>query len=649
MPRKARVRAHSWRANSGFAAVTLAVATVFAATMPIGSASASASIADINSAGPLTDISISSDLNCGVNHTGDSDGEWFANTACGTFLAVGGTLFGPANVPAGGAASPRTTWTETSQSAVTGSGTSGSPYTVTTVVGAGTTGVSLSQTDSYVVGQESYTTQITVKNNGNSSRSVILYRGGDCFLQDSDFGFGIYDSGSGAITCTTSLDPGSRIEQMLPLTAGSNYVEDFFATMWSDIGSQTALPNTCQCNSDIDNALALSWSFDVAAGASKSYSSLVTFSPLGRQPLTITKTADSSSASAGGQDGYTITVNNPNASAVTLDSLVDTLPAGFSYRSGTTSGATTADPSVSGQTLTWGSIPVPAGADASIHFGVNVSTTPGVYSNSVAGSASGYTVAGTGPTAPVTVTGVTQQSLTLAKTADASTATAGGADGYTITLTNPNASSVTVNTVTDALPAGFTYTSGSTTGATTTNPAVSGQNLTWGPLNVAASSNVTLHFGVTVSSTPGTYTNSVTGAAAGGYPVTGTGPTAPVQVKAVATGHSTTGEGSLRPASGGNLTTFSFSISKNGTTVTGNATVSSPKGVFVSTAATTLTVSGHTATAKLNGTWNGQTGYVITIKATDGTPDAVSFTVKKGSTKAFGISNSLTSGAITVS
>src|SRR6185437_11487961 len=161
------------------------------------------------------------------------------------------------------------------------------------------------------------------------------------------------DSGSGAITCTTSLDPGSRIEQMLPLTAGSNYVEDFYDTMWGDIGSQAALPNTCTCSDDIDNAVALSWSFSLAAGASKTYSSLVTFSPLGRQPLTITKTADSGSAAAGGQDGYTITVSNPNVSAVSLDSLADTLPAGFSYRTGTTTGATTTDPSLSSQTLTW--------------------------------------------------------------------------------------------------------------------------------------------------------------------------------------------------------------------------------------------------------------------------------------------------------
>ena len=72
----------------------------------------SASAATITSAGPLTAITISPDLNCAVNHTGDSAGEWFANTACGTLAvdqsAATPTLYGPASIPAGDGAGPRT-------------------------------------------------------------------------------------------------------------------------------------------------------------------------------------------------------------------------------------------------------------------------------------------------------------------------------------------------------------------------------------------------------------------------------------------------------------------------------------------------------------------------------------------------------------
>jgi hypothetical protein len=66
----------------------------------------------------------------------------------------------------------------------------------------------------------------------------------------------------------------------------------------------------------------------------------------------------------------------------------------------------------------------------------------------------------------------------------------------------------------DTLPAGFSYVAGSTTGGTTTNPSVSGAQLTWtGPFTVPANGSFQFHFSVTVSSTPGHYTNSVTATA----------------------------------------------------------------------------------------------------------------------------------------
>ncbi len=131
----------------------------------------------------------------------------------------------------------------------------------------------------------------------------------------------------------------------------------------------------------------------------------MTFSPVGNVPVTLAKTADTSTAAAGTNDGYTITATNDNPGDVTLDTLTDTLPAGFSYRAGTTTGATTANPTVNGQNLTWGPITVPGGGTASIHFGVTVSNVPGVYNDDAEGTAGSFTVVGTGPTAPVTVTG----------------------------------------------------------------------------------------------------------------------------------------------------------------------------------------------------------------------------------------------------
>ena len=392
------------RATAGGAALAVLAGVVLAVSQGVTFASTGTAV--ITSAGPLTQIGNSTDLNCSVNHTGDSAGEWYGNTACGTLLATGGTLFGPADIPAGSNASPRTTWTEVSQTAVTGAGTTADPYKVVTVATAGATGLQVTQTDTYVLGQESYRNDVVVTNTGSASASGILYRAGDCYLQDSDYGYGQVDTATGAVTCAAGQTSGSRIEQMLPLTAGSKYYEDFYGSVWSVIGQQVQFPDTCQCNNQIDNGLGLSWALSLAAGASKTYSSYVTFSPLGILPLTLTKTADQSSVPAGGNDGYTITVTNTNASTVTLGSLTDALPAGFAYRAGTTTGATTTDPTISGQQLTWSSVAVPGGGSASVHFGVTVSSTPGTYTNEVSAAADGYTVAPTGPTAPVTVTPV---------------------------------------------------------------------------------------------------------------------------------------------------------------------------------------------------------------------------------------------------
>lgn len=358
--------------------------------------------ATITSPGPLTSIETTSTLNCAVNHAGDSAGEFYGGTACGTLIAVGGTLYGPASIPAGGNASPKTTYTPVSQTGVTGSGTSVDPYKIVTVVTAGS--LTLTQTDTYVTGQEAYRTDVAVKNNGTSTANAILYRAGDCYLQNSDQGYGSVDTTSGAVACTTTDGGAGRIEQWYPITSGSSYYESGYASVWAQIGQQLAFPDTCACHSYIDNGAGLSWNLAIPAGGTVTESHYTTFSPLGIQPLATTKTADSATASAGGGDGYTITIHNPNTTAQTVDAVTDTLPAGFSYVSGSTSGATTSNPSVSGQNLTWsGPFSIAGGADLTLHFGVTVSSATGTYYNNAGGTSSSATIVPTGDTAPIAV------------------------------------------------------------------------------------------------------------------------------------------------------------------------------------------------------------------------------------------------------
>src|SRR5262249_52523111 len=152
---------------------------------------------------------------------GDSAGEWFGNTACGTLVILGTTLYGPASIPAGGGATSSagyTPYTPVSQTGPTGTGTSANPFKIVTVVGLGTSGVQITQTDTYVIGQETYRTDVVLQKATGGAVSGIVYRAGDCFLQNSDFGLGAVNGS--AITCKalpTSTDP-NRIEQLFPLT-----------------------------------------------------------------------------------------------------------------------------------------------------------------------------------------------------------------------------------------------------------------------------------------------------------------------------------------------------------------------------------------------------------------------------------------------
>jgi uncharacterized repeat protein (TIGR01451 family) len=389
------------RARAAIAAVAAAAAVVF--VLP---ATASAT-QTITSEGPLTSIMTTDDLNCAVNHVGDSAGEFYGNTACGTFVATNDSLYGPRSVPAGPSPTP---WSEVAQTPVTGTGTSADPYTITTDVdntyGESQPTLALSQTDSYVVGDEQYRTDVTIKNVSDTEQTGVLYRAGDCYLQNSDSGVGQQFPG-GAIACRAL--PGSenpnRIEEWVPLTEGSSFYEAFYGQVWDAVVSQQPFDDTCRCGDEIDNGAGLSWTFDIPAGGTATFSHLTVFSPTGNQ-LTLSETADQSTAAAGGPDGYTITVANPNPGSATLTSLVDHLPAGFSYDGGSTSGLTSADPTIAGQDLTWsGSTVIAGGTSVTLHFNVHVSSVAGTYLTSTDGTASGSTnVQATGDTAPVTVT-----------------------------------------------------------------------------------------------------------------------------------------------------------------------------------------------------------------------------------------------------
>ena len=234
----------------------------------------------INSPGPLSSITTTPDLNCAVNHVDDSQPEFYGVTACATLVAVDGVLYGPASIPAGGGASPRTPFAPVSQSLVGGTGSASDPYEIVTVVEAGP--LRLTQSDKYVTGYGSFRTDLTIANTTSEPKTVLAYRAGDCYLQNSDVGYGAVDGS--AVACRGAAadgSPGPRVEQWSPLTAGSSYYESHYSSVWSWIGSQREFPNTCDCDTRQDNGAGLSWTVPLAPGGSQRVSHLLSFSPEG--------------------------------------------------------------------------------------------------------------------------------------------------------------------------------------------------------------------------------------------------------------------------------------------------------------------------------------------------------------------------------
>ena len=502
-----------------------------------------------NPAGPITQIFLGNELSAQVNHTLDPGAFQIYPPSTkpadyGTLVVVDGVLYTPAFGSHGDTATgnlgARTDFTPVSQTPPSGSGTLADPYQVVTQVQAGSSGIAIRQTDSYVSSQDTFRTDMTFSNSGTSDKTLVVYRAMDCYLGGSDSGFGA--ASGGAVSCTKNANnsPPGRVLSLIPLSAGSHYAQNTYSALWGQISTHAPFADTCtQCTTSKDNGIGLSWSIVVPAGGSVTLSHLTLFSPQGTLPLTTAKTVAPSTVAAGDTVTYTITVNNANTGAVTVDTLLDTLPAGFAYVPGSTTGAVSADPTVAGQTLSWGGISVPGnGASVTVSFRARVgaAVAPGIYYNRVQGTATGYTVQDTGNTAPVTVTAApppAATTLVASQTVTPASAAPGSTVEYTITVNNPGPGAVTLNTLSDQLPVGFSYVPGSSSGATTTDPVSAGQTLTWNNLTVPPNGVLTLRFRAVVGPnvTAGTYTVGVQGSATG-HTVQGNPQTAPVQVAA---------------------------------------------------------------------------------------------------------------------
>ena len=254
--------------------------------------------------------------------------------------------------------------------------------------------------------------------------------------------------------------------------------------------------------------------------------------PLNVQAIEITKSFSTSNFQAGGTDTLTITLENPSSTQYTGVLLTDTLPAGLTVASPSYAGTTCPGGSV---TTTSGSVSFSNPSNATIPPGTSsnpgtctisvdvTASTPANYTNTIpAGKLTAYK--GTNPvtnvlpaSANVSVYG-TGLGVSGSKGFSPSTIVVGGNSELTINLTAPADTDLHSVSLTDALPTNVTVSNSmpaSTSGCgSPTLTATTGSGLitmTGGYIKAytkSADNTCSINVYVT-SSTPGTYTNTI--------------------------------------------------------------------------------------------------------------------------------------------
>jgi hypothetical protein len=276
--KRSAVRSPISRRATRFIALCSGLAVAF--VLP-ASAMANVPFQTINSAGPLTELYVGNELSCQAKLGQDEVYSYFPSTRapgdCGTFLQIGANpdVYAPDFDEHDGTAASNSDWvpwTPVSQTPVGGDGSQSNPYSVTTTVAAGATGVLVRETYSYATGSRGYDVETTVINNNATPRSVRLYHAVDCYLAGSDHGYGFVDPGTGGLqaggvfcTETPNNNPPGRALGFTP-SQPANFVEGFYDDVWAVTGGAD-YPNTAEPDLFQDNGLGLQFNLTVPGGA----------------------------------------------------------------------------------------------------------------------------------------------------------------------------------------------------------------------------------------------------------------------------------------------------------------------------------------------------------------------------------------------
>ncbi len=336
--------------------------------------------------------------------------------------------------------------------------------------------------------------------------------------------------------------------------------------------------------------------------------------------LRVTKADTPDPVVTGNNLTYTMSVTNDGPSTATNVVLSDTLPAGVTFGS-VTSTVGTGTQAAGVVTVNIGTLAPAASATVTLIVGVNANAAA-TLSNTATVTATETDTDPTDNSATTTTATQKQIDLAITKVDTADPIIAGQNLTYTITVTNNGPSDATGVTVTDALPTGLTFVSATPSQGTATN---TGNNINAALGNIANGANATITVIATVAATAvGTLNNTAT--VTGNETDTNTTNNSDSETTTVnrQVDVRVTKTDSADPVIAGNQLTYTIIVTNDGPSTATNVVMTDalPTGVsFVSGTSTAGTVTNASGTVTANiGTLNpGATATVTVVGAVAGT------------------------------
>ncbi|MEI6678011.1 MAG: cadherin-like domain-containing protein, partial [Mariniphaga sp.] len=225
----------------------------------------------------------------------------------------------------------------------------------------------------------------------------------------------------------------------------------------------------------------------------------VSTTPVPQSDISIVKTANNLSQSAGQPIIFTLTVTNNGPSAATGVAASDPIPSGYIYVSNST-----ATGNYNSGTGAWTIGNIANGATATLAITATVQAS-GTYANTATVSSTNADQTSGNNSSTITPVPGAISDLSITKTVNNATPYAGGIVEFTLTANNAGPSAATGVVVTDLLPAGYTYVSNTTPSA----GSFVSETGKWTIGNLANGSSATLKISAKVNAS-GSYANSAT-------------------------------------------------------------------------------------------------------------------------------------------